>query len=404
MINKQEFFNEFRPFYKAKTGKKTLAAPVVQGVDALLDGFNNEPKWKFMPHVAYALATIAHETAWTFRPITEYGGVKYFSKYDTGKLARALGNTPEADGDGYKYRGRGFVQITGTTNYRKASKKVGVDLLSRPDAALDFDVAFKILTAGMHEGWFTGKKLSDYISTNKQDFKNARRIINGVDKATHIASLASSFLRMLNNSSSDDSIFPLIDRTASSEPTESEDNGEKVEEVNLPNNGEVIEEPVDGYPDEPKPGEPTSEEPVKAGEPIMGGRPGDTPAQVEPVVAVSPSGWTTWGTTVKTWWSSLGISLASVGAIFSGQVTNPLFVNILIGVIVFVLLVGLLVGFVYLVIRFLNGRERERQAFELTKLKVLMAADPSKYNVETAEAIKVVQPQTKGFVRRLFGG
>lgn len=53
--------------------------------------------------------------------------------YDTGKLAAALGNTPEADGDGQKYKGRGFIQITGTSNYKAISKDLGVDFINHPD-------------------------------------------------------------------------------------------------------------------------------------------------------------------------------------------------------------------------------------------------------------------------------
>ena len=90
---------------------------------------------------AYLLATAYHETAFTMQPIVEFGGRKYFDKYDTGRLAEALGNTPQADGDGFFFRGRGYVQITGRANYEKAGRKLKFDLVNKPDLLLVFSPA-----------------------------------------------------------------------------------------------------------------------------------------------------------------------------------------------------------------------------------------------------------------------
>lgn len=167
-----------------------LTQAQVNGIETILAASEGLP----IGHRAYLLATAKHETADTMQPITEYGGRKYFDKYDTGKLAKALGNTPEKDGDGYRYRGRGYVQITGRANYAKAGKKLGVDLIANPEAALNPDIAARILVRGCSEGWFTGKKLSDYLG---DDFRNARRVVNGTDKAELIAGYAIEFGKAL---------------------------------------------------------------------------------------------------------------------------------------------------------------------------------------------------------------
>jgi predicted chitinase len=56
-----------------------------------------------------------------------------------------MGN--DKPGDGFKYRGRGFIQITGKENYDKIGKIIGVDLVNNPDLANDADVAAKIIPA-----------------------------------------------------------------------------------------------------------------------------------------------------------------------------------------------------------------------------------------------------------------
>lgn len=123
--------------------------------------------------LAYVLATAYHETAHTMKPVREYGGETYLKskKY-------------------YPYVGMGYVQLTWDYNYKKASSKLGVDFMKNPRLLLEPKYAVKILLVGMKEGWFTGKKLSDYISLQKSDYLNARRIINGVDRAKDISDLA----------------------------------------------------------------------------------------------------------------------------------------------------------------------------------------------------------------------
>jgi len=82
---------------------------------ALAHHYINTPK-----RIAAFLAQVGHESG-QLHYVRELGGDQYLSKYDTGALAVRLGNSPEPDGDGQRYRGRGLIQITGRANYRQCS-------------------------------------------------------------------------------------------------------------------------------------------------------------------------------------------------------------------------------------------------------------------------------------------
>lgn len=144
---------------------------------------------------SYALATAHHESA-SWKHMKELGGDAYFLRmYDkAGKrphVAKALGNT-EA-GDGVKFAGRGYVQLTGRSNYVKAGKALGLDLLKEPGLVEEPTTAAKVLIWGMSTGAYTGKANRDYLSKSPPDYVNARRIINGTDKASLIATHAKEF-------------------------------------------------------------------------------------------------------------------------------------------------------------------------------------------------------------------
>lgn len=92
----------------------------------------------------------------------------------------------------YPWYGRGHVQITWQVNYQKADQKLGLGgkLIKNPDLAMQSAISAEVLVLGSKEGWFTGKKLDDFINLQQSDYVNARRIINGTDKAQLVADYA----------------------------------------------------------------------------------------------------------------------------------------------------------------------------------------------------------------------
>ena len=60
-------------------------------------------------------------------------------------------------------------------------------------------IAYPIMSVGMRKGLFTGKKLGDYIGSSGCDYRNARRIINGVDQAARIAEYATTIEAVLRH-------------------------------------------------------------------------------------------------------------------------------------------------------------------------------------------------------------
>lgn len=195
-FDKAKFFDKCR----ATILGPTLDQGEVTGCETILQAMVGCP----VAWTAYALATAYHETAHSMKPCREIGGERYFFRmYDKGgarpSVAAALGNMQP--GDGARYAGRGFVQLTGRTNYRRAEAKTGQPLLANPDLAMRADIAAEIMREGMEDGWFTGKKFADYLPTgdwgSARQFAQARRIINGTDKAALIAGYAIEFQRAL---------------------------------------------------------------------------------------------------------------------------------------------------------------------------------------------------------------
>ena len=121
--------------------------------------------------LAQFLAQCAHETG-DFAHMEELGGNKYLAQYDptvNPAKAKALGNTQA--GDGAKYKGRGFIQITGKANYTKAGQALGIDLVNNPDLAAKPDVAAKIAV------WYWQNRVSPYV----QNFSDTRSVTKRIN-------------------------------------------------------------------------------------------------------------------------------------------------------------------------------------------------------------------------------
>lgn len=164
-MNRTTFFAYAR---RAPFGGR-LSQDQVDGVNQILDEWGRraltDDRW-----LAYILATTFHETAGKMQPIREMGGEAYLRKKPY-----------------YPWVGEGLVQVTWEANHRKFGATAPGQLLTWP-------IALRALFDGMTKGMFTGKKLADYFGPTVDDPVNARRIVNGTDKAKLIAGYHKNFL------------------------------------------------------------------------------------------------------------------------------------------------------------------------------------------------------------------
>lgn len=175
-MNRRVFFASVRKsFGRLKQGQ-------VDGLNKILDYW--EAKWPHMivEELADVLATTKWETGHTFQPIEEGYPLK-------GAKLRAYQQGLRY----YPAYGRGLVQTTWPKNYAR----LGLNTPADYPKALEWDYALRFLFEGMVFGWYTGKKLSDYISAVHQDYVGARAIVNGEDHAQDIAGYAVKFLASL---------------------------------------------------------------------------------------------------------------------------------------------------------------------------------------------------------------
>lgn len=177
IIDRKTFFEG----YRRKFGK--LVQKQVDALEYLIRCLEVDDKMMDIRWCAYALATVKWETDSTFRPIEEYG--------------RGKGRAYGIEIGGKVYFGRGLVQLTWIDNYRTMGGILDIDLVGHPELALEPEIAYKILSIGMRNGSFTGRRLGQYINDGGCNYIMARKIINSQDHAKEIAKIAETFEAIL---------------------------------------------------------------------------------------------------------------------------------------------------------------------------------------------------------------
>jgi hypothetical protein len=173
-------------FASVRRGFGPLSTDQVEGFNRLLQAMG-VAGWP-IAWTAYGLATPWRETNKQMQPVEE-------GYYLGSAKAAAFQKTLRY----YPFFGRGDVQLTWERNYRLADEQCGLNgaLIADPTLALRPDISAQVMVHGMSAGWFTGKKLADYLPSigpaDIHQFANARRIINGQDAAIEIAENALKF-------------------------------------------------------------------------------------------------------------------------------------------------------------------------------------------------------------------
>jgi hypothetical protein len=194
-----------RPFFfdtvRAALFKGALNAPQVDGMTAILDFWEARMPDADRRWLAYIMATAFHETAFTMQPVretlatTDARAIEILENaFANGKLSWVKTPYWRRDEDGKSWLGRGLVQLTHKRNYEAMSVLTGIDLVAEPDRAMEMAAAVSILIEGMVEGSFSRHKLADHLNETTDDWVNARRIVNGTDRAEKLAGYGKTFL------------------------------------------------------------------------------------------------------------------------------------------------------------------------------------------------------------------
>ena len=177
-LDLKPFFDHIRP----SPLYKRLTTSHVQGhenIIKVMQEYDVPLSW-----AAYILATAYHETAQRMQPVRE--GLNASDAWRKRNLRY------------YPWYGRGHVQLTWEENYRRADRELGLggELVRNADLALEPEISAEVMVRGMLNGWFSGDKkgrhtlarhLPNKDKATRTQFRNARRIVNLMDKADLIA-------------------------------------------------------------------------------------------------------------------------------------------------------------------------------------------------------------------------
>lgn len=172
-----------------------LTQQQVEGAEALLDAWDQDgdgdPR-----KLAYVLASVFHETGGKMVPVRETFATSDAQAIRNLDRAWAAGKLPQVSKPYWRdgWFGRGPIQVTHERNYRRVGDLLGIDLVADPGLLMKQPWGARSAVLGMIHGVYTGKKLADYFNGNTNNPKGARRIVNGTDKASLIATYHKAFL------------------------------------------------------------------------------------------------------------------------------------------------------------------------------------------------------------------
>lgn len=283
--------------------------------------------WSDYRQVANFLAQCGHESMWKYAPISEVRARRGTALYDIQNKYWDTG-----------FYGRGIIQLTHALNYKKMSKYVGIDLVKYPNKLIeDAQVSYTVAAKGMQEGIFTGKKLSDFIVGERCDYLNARKIVNGMDRAKDIEFYSKCIDSVLKKALIEGTpTFTIDDETVDAETS----TALASTDANSP--AAVIEANI--------PVPTTAFQSLKA-----------YYRHVIALFGISGTGAVTW---------------------FSGFMQSNAAKYTLIGIIVFLVLISLVLAINHLWIKHDSEMRREQRAHELTLKELEIRADPNMQNVE----------------------
>lgn len=200
-INRDFFFDHIRE----KLFPHGLNHSQMDGHNAILDAWEKEYAGNDDRWLAYLLATAYHESAHTLQPVREtlansdaQAAQRLETAWKSGKLRWVHDPYWRPDVNGDHWFGRGLVQLTFKANYEKLGHAIGVNLVANPSLALKMSVAIDVIFYGMLNGSFTGHALGSYFNKSTADWINARKIINGLDRADAIAGYGRGYYAALS--------------------------------------------------------------------------------------------------------------------------------------------------------------------------------------------------------------